>query len=62
MKKKVAVIGSAVLLLTVGGVTAFNTINPSWREHHLCDGKRQANCMVERTSKRNCGVDTVVLS
>ena len=32
MKKKAAVIGSAVLLLTVGGVTALNVINPSWRE------------------------------
>ena len=35
MKKKAAVIGSAVLLLTVGGVTAFNTINPSWRENTI---------------------------
>ena len=32
MKKKAAVIGSEVLLLTVGGVTALNVINPSWRE------------------------------
>lgn len=35
MKKKAAVIGSAVLLLTVGGVTAFNTINLSWRENTI---------------------------
>ena len=32
MKKKAAVIVSALLLLTVGGVTALNVINPSWRE------------------------------
>lgn len=35
MKKKAAVIGSAVLLLTVGGVTALNVINPSWRENTI---------------------------
>ena len=34
MKKKVAIIGSA-LLLTVGGVTALNVINPSWRENTI---------------------------
>ena len=33
MKKKTAMIGSALLLLTVGGVTALNVINPSWREN-----------------------------
>ena len=35
MKKKAAIIGSALLLLTVGGVTAFNVINPSWRENTI---------------------------
>ena len=35
MKKKAAVIGSALLLLTVGGVTALNAINPSWRENTI---------------------------
>ena len=35
MKKKAAVIGSALLLLTVGGVTALNVINPSWRENTI---------------------------
>ena len=35
MKKKVAIIGSALLLLTVGGVTALNVINPSWRENTI---------------------------
>ena len=33
MKKKVAITASALLLLTVGGVTALNVINPSWREN-----------------------------
>ena len=33
MKKKAAMIGSTLLLLTVGGVTALNVINPSWREN-----------------------------
>ena len=33
MKKKFVLIGSALLLLTVGGVTAINVINPSWREN-----------------------------
>ena len=35
MKKKTAVIGSALLLLTVGGVTALNVIAPSWRENTI---------------------------
>ena len=35
MKKKAALIGSALLLLTVGGVTALNVINPSWRENTI---------------------------
>ena len=35
MKKKAAITASALLLLTVGGVSALNVINPSWREHTL---------------------------
>ena len=35
MKKKAAMIGSALLLLTVGSVTALNVINPSWRENTI---------------------------
>ena len=35
MKKKAAVIVSALLLLTVGGVTVLNVINPSWRENTI---------------------------
>ena len=35
MKKKVAITSSALLLLTVGGVTALNVINPSWRENTI---------------------------
>ena len=35
MKKKTAIIGSVLLLLTVGGVAALNVINPSWRENTI---------------------------
>ena len=35
MKKKTAITVSALLLLTVGGVTALNVINPSWRENTI---------------------------
>ena len=35
MKKKVAITVSTLLLLTVGGVTALNVINPSWRENTI---------------------------
>ena len=35
MKKKVAITASALLLLTVGGVTALNVINLSWRENTI---------------------------
>ena len=35
MKKKAAIIGSTLLLLTVGSVTALNVINPSWRENTI---------------------------
>ena len=35
MKKKAAITASALLLLTVGGVSALNVINPSWRENTI---------------------------
>ena len=35
MKKKTVMIGSALLLLTVGGVTALNVVNPSWRANTI---------------------------
>ena len=35
MKKKTVITASALLLLTVGGVTALNVINPSWRENSI---------------------------
>ena len=35
MKKKVAILGSTLLLLTLGSVTALNVINPSWRENTI---------------------------
>ena len=35
MKKKTAITASSLLLLTVGGVTALNVINPSWRENTI---------------------------
>ena len=35
MKKKAAITASALVLLTVGGVTALNMINPSWRENTI---------------------------
>ena len=35
MKKKTARTASTLLLLTVGGVTALNVINPSWRENTI---------------------------
>ena len=35
MKKKAVVTASALLLLTMGGVTALNVINPSWRENTI---------------------------
>ena len=33
MKKKTVITASALLLLTVGGVTVLNVIDPSWREN-----------------------------
>ena len=35
MKKKTVITASALLLLTVSGVTALNVINPSWRENTI---------------------------
>ena len=35
MKKKAAITASALVLLTVGSVTALNVINPSWRENTI---------------------------
>ena len=35
MKKKIVIIGSTLLLLVLGGVSALNVINPSWRENTI---------------------------
>ena len=35
MKQKAAITASVLLLLTVGGVSALNVINPSWRENTI---------------------------
>ena len=35
MKKKTVIIGSTLLLLVLGGVSALNVINPSWRENTI---------------------------
>lgn len=35
MNKKAAITASALLLLTVSGVTALNVINPRWRENTI---------------------------
>ena len=35
MKKKTVITASTLLLLTVGGVTALNVVNPSWRENTI---------------------------
>ena len=35
MKKKTVITASALLLLTVSGVTALNVINPSWKENTI---------------------------
>ena len=35
MKKKAAITASALLLLTMVGVTTLNVINPSWRENTI---------------------------
>ena len=40
MKKKTAITVSTLLLLTVGGVTALNVINPSWRENTIFETAR----------------------
>ena len=49
MKKKTAITASALLLLTVGGVTALNVINPSWRENTIFATSRdkQSACLKE---------------
>lgn len=35
MKKKTVLIGTTLLLLVLGGVSALNVINPSWRENTI---------------------------
>ena len=35
MKKKAVIIGSTLLVLALGGVTALNVVNPSWRENTI---------------------------
>ena len=40
MKKKTVIIGSTLLLLVLGGVSALNIINPSWRENTIFETAR----------------------
>ena len=40
MKKKTVIIGSTLLLLVLGGVSALNVINPSWRENTIFETAR----------------------
>ena len=40
MKKKVVIISSSLLVLALGGVTALNVINPSWRENTIFETAR----------------------
>lgn len=40
MKKKSVIIGSTLLLLVLGGVSALNVINPSWRENTIFETVR----------------------
>ena len=35
MKKKIIIIGSTLLVLVLGGVSALNVTNPSWRENTI---------------------------
>ena len=35
MKKKFVIIGSTLLVLALGGVTALNVVNPSWRANTI---------------------------
>ena len=35
MKKKVVLIGSALLVLAIGGVAAFNVSNPDWKANTI---------------------------
>ena len=35
MKKKIIIIGSTLLVLVLGGVSALNVTNPSWRENSI---------------------------
>ena len=35
MKKKIIIISSTLLVLVLGGVSALNVTNPSWRENTI---------------------------
>ena len=54
MKKKVAITASALLLLTVGGITTLNVINPSWRENTIFATARDKQlAYLKRTRKKS---------
>ena len=40
MKKKVVIIGSTLLVLALGGVTALNVTNPDWRANTIFASKK----------------------
>ena len=68
MKKKAAITASTLMLLTVGGVTALNVINPSWRENsifatardkHLAWLKEHEDAIVKWVHSRYPKVETI---
>ena len=68
MKKKAAITASALLLLALGGVTALNVINPSWRENsifatardkQLARLKEQEDAIVKWVHSRYPKVETI---
>ena len=68
IKKKTAITASALLLLTVGGVTALNVINSSWRENtifatardkHLAWLKEHEDAIVKWVHSRYPKVETI---
>ena len=47
MKKKAVIIGSTLLVLALGGVTALNVTNPDWRANTIFATAKAAR-LVER--------------
>ena len=63
MKKKAVIIGSTLLVLALGGVTALNVTNPDWKANTIfATAKDKQLAWLKEHEKTNRSVDSFKVS